>query len=295
MELWTIPLGAEGEMSYISEVKATTTQPFVHSELQWGVPTSSTYCSPACQNLSFESLTADHLCIYLFLCAWYVLGVNGPKIYWFNALQFSSLTFICLHKLKKRSAVTQPKGVRKVKTIIKIPRKKWHQGRNRKFTQIKKTDIFHLAINKCVTQFKLESFLTFISPLRVASYLIPLTTSERQVPPDKSERPWRRHVQRSKVSSWKSNVLEHFFKSIKDLRHTINKTAQESLKATVQKSLKKMEGHLRVLQQPNKRRREKIATTGNWRHGSNVFTTQRQNSFQSRIQFLVKSINVRLE
>lgn len=135
MELLTIPLGAEGEMSYISEVKATTTQrlkPFVHSELQWGMPTSSAYCSPACQNLSFESLTADHLCIYLFLCAWYVLGVNGPKIYWFNALQFSSLTFICFHKLKKRSAVTQPKGVRKVKTIIKIPRKKWHQGRNRK-------------------------------------------------------------------------------------------------------------------------------------------------------------------
>lgn len=165
--------------------------------------------------------------------------------------------------MKKRTAVTQPKGVRKVKTIIKIPRKKWHQGRNRKFTQIKKTNIFHLAINKCVTKFKLESFLTFISPLRVASYLIPLITSESQVPPDKSERTWRRHVQSSKVSSWKSNVLEHFFKSIKDLRHTINKTAQESLKATVQKSLKKMEGHLRVLQQPNKRRREKMATTGN--------------------------------
>ena len=87
MELLTIPLGAEGEMSYILEVKATTTQPFVHSELQWGMPTSS----PACQNLSFESLTADHLCIYLFLCAWYVLGVNGPKIYWFNALNSSLL------------------------------------------------------------------------------------------------------------------------------------------------------------------------------------------------------------
>lgn len=32
MELLTIPLGAEGEMAYIPEVKATNTQPFVHSE-----------------------------------------------------------------------------------------------------------------------------------------------------------------------------------------------------------------------------------------------------------------------
>lgn len=73
----------------------------------------------------------------------------------------------------------------------------------------------------------------FVSPLQVASCLMPLITSEGQVPPNKTESTWRKHVQRSEVSSWNCSVLENFFKSIEDLRYTINKTAQESLKATV--------------------------------------------------------------
>lgn len=121
---WKFPQGAEGKKYYIQEVKAITAVPFIHSELRWGMPALRLCRTHALQNLSFESLTAEHLYTYLFLSAWYIWGVNGPKIDWFNELQFSSLTFIFFYKLKKGSAVTHPKGVRKVKPILKILRKK---------------------------------------------------------------------------------------------------------------------------------------------------------------------------
>lgn len=118
---WKFPWGAESETYHTPKDKAITAQPSI--QFLWRMSTLRACYSHTIQILRFESLIADHLCIYLFLLAWHILGVNDPTIYWFNALQFSSLTFMFFHKLQKGSVVTHPKGLRKVKIIWKILRK----------------------------------------------------------------------------------------------------------------------------------------------------------------------------
>jgi hypothetical protein len=56
-------------------------QPYFCSGILRGMSSVRARYSNILQNLSCESVTADHLCIYLFLLAWSIWGVNDPTIY----------------------------------------------------------------------------------------------------------------------------------------------------------------------------------------------------------------------
>lgn len=67
--------------------------------------------------------------IYASVLAGDVLGVNGPTEQWLTRyVRVFSLTFMFFPKLKKASAVTHPKGLRKVKIILKYYERKWVSG-----------------------------------------------------------------------------------------------------------------------------------------------------------------------
>lgn len=68
--------------------------------------------------------------IYASVLAWDILGVNGPTVQWLTryVIEFFSLTFMFFPKLKKASAVSHPKGLRKVKITLKSRERKWASG-----------------------------------------------------------------------------------------------------------------------------------------------------------------------
>lgn len=81
-----------------------------------------------------------------------------------NALQFSSLTFMFFPKLKKASAATHPKGLRKVKITLKYWERKWVSGEECTiiYIWIGRWGILMLHLIRFRTKFKLQSFRIFI-------------------------------------------------------------------------------------------------------------------------------------
>lgn len=66
-----------------------------------------------------------------------------------DMLEFFSLTFMFFPKLKKASAVTHPKGLRKVKIILKYHERKWVSGEECRILCMNwKAKDFHVAFNK---------------------------------------------------------------------------------------------------------------------------------------------------
>lgn len=67
-------------------------------------------------------------------------------------------------KLKKASAVTHPKGLRKVKIILKYEERKWVSGEECRIIYMNwKVKIFMLHLIRFRTKLKLQSYFTFPS------------------------------------------------------------------------------------------------------------------------------------